>query len=205
MERIDGERLLDFLDGCEGRGEPGARDRDRVFGILIRGFCEQVLVHGIFQADPHPGNFLVVPGPDGPRLALLDFGCIERYEADVRARYAALAVAILARDEARMVELFEEIGFRSRDGSHDGLAAYAELFLAAFRDGIRLDVDIDHGAQVERILELTGDDPIVEIPGHFVLLGRVFASLGGLLIRYRPEIQLSELLRPRLAAALRSS
>lgn len=205
MERIDGERLTDFLDACETRGEAGARDRDRVFEILVRSFCEQVLVHGIFQGDPHPGNFLVVPGPDGPRVALLDFGCIERYDEPTRQRYAALALATLARDEARMVELFAEIGFRSRDGGAEGLQAYAELFLSAFREGMRLDTDVDHGAQVERILELTDANPIAEIPGHFVLLGRVFASLGGLIVRYGPDIRLSALLRPGLAASLRNA
>jgi len=202
MERIEGERLLDFLEGCGRRGESGARDRDRILTILVRCTCEQVLVHGLFQADPHPGNFLVVPGPDGPRLALLDFGCVERYDADRRARYAALAVAILGRDEAAMVRLFGELGFRSRDGSAEGLSAYAELFLAAFRDGARLEDPVDHAAQVTRILELTAEDPIVEVPGHFVLLGRVFASLGGLLMVHRPAIRLSELLRPGIASAL---
>ncbi|MBW2313870.1 MAG: AarF/ABC1/UbiB kinase family protein [Deltaproteobacteria bacterium] len=203
MERIEGERLIDFLDGCRARGSQGVRDRDRLFEILIRSFCEQVLVHGIFQGDPHPGNFLVVPGPDGPRLALIDFGCIERYDADTRARYAALALATLARDEARMVELFEEIGFRSRDGDAQGLQAYAELFLSAFREGVSADDGFDHAAQIERIRELTDADPIAEIPPHFVLLGRVFASLGGLLARYQPQIQLSGILRPGLASALR--
>jgi ubiquinone biosynthesis protein len=202
MERIDGERLTDFLDACERRGEAGARDRDRVLETLVRCFCEQVLVHGVFQADPHPGNFLVAAGPDGPRLALLDFGCIERYAPEVRRDYAALAVAILARDEARMIERFESLGFRSRDGGHDGLAAYAELFLSAFRAGMRLEDGAEHAAQVARVLERTGADPIVEIPGHFVLLGRVFASLGGLLLRYRPRLELGALLAPSLLTAL---
>ena len=201
MERIDGERLVDFLDGCERRGPAGARDRDRILGILVRSFCEQILVHGIFQGDPHPGNFLVVRGPAGPRLALLDFGCIERYDAELRARYGALTIAILSRDEAGMAEQFEALGFRSRDGSGDGLRAYAELFLSAFRDGMRLDASVDHAAQIRRILELTDQDPISDLPGHFVLLGRVFASLGGLLVRYRPQIALSDLLRRPLAAA----
>lgn len=204
MERIEGERLTDFLDACELRGEAGARDRDRVLETLVRSFCEMVLVHGVFQADPHPGNFLVVSGPDGPRLALLDFGCVERYDAATRERYAALAVAILARQHARMADLFAELGFRSRDGGSEGLEAYAELFLSAFREGMRIDADVDHAAQVRWVLELTERNPIAEIPGHFVLLGRVFASLGGLLVRYQPNVRLSALLGPRLAVALRT-
>ena len=203
LERIEGERLTAFLDACEARGEAGRRDRDRIFELLIRSFCEQVMVHGVFQGDPHPGNFLVVAGPDGPRLALLDFGCVERYDAPLRRQYAELALAILGRDRARMADRFESLGFRSREDDPQALDAYAELFLDAFRDGAVLGSGVDHAEQVARILELTEANPIVEIPGHFVLLGRVFASLGGLLLRYRPEIRLSGILRPRLAAALR--
>lgn len=205
MDRIDGERLTDFLDACATRGDAGARDRDRVFEILVRSFCEQVLVHGIFQGDPHPGNFLVVAGPSGPRLALVDFGCIERHDPATREGYLGLALAVLANDRARMAERFQTLGFRSRDGGVEGLEAYAELFLAAFRDGVGSDTGAGHAAQVRRILELTEANPIAEIPGHFVLLGRVFASLGGLFARYRPALDLSALLQPRLVAALRAS
>lgn len=204
LERIEGERLVDFLDACEARGEAGLRDRDRVFAILIRSFCAQVLVHGIFQGDAHPGNFRVVPGPDGPRLALLDFGCVERYDAPLRRRYAALALAILARDEAGMAEGFAALGFQSRTPDPEALQAYAERFLAVFREDTPIARAPDRGAQVRRILELTEANPIVEVPGHFVLLGRVFASLGGLLLRYQPRIELSAILRPELAAALRA-
>jgi predicted unusual protein kinase regulating ubiquinone biosynthesis (AarF/ABC1/UbiB family) len=208
LERIEGERLLPFLAGCASRGEAGARDRDRVFEILIRSSCEQVLVHGVFQADPHPGNFLIVPGPDGPRLALLDFGCIERYDAALRRRYAELGSAILARDEARMATLFAEMGFRSRDDDPTALRAYAELLLEAFREEADAAGGLEAIARgqperVERILALTSANPIVRIPGHFVLLGRVFATLGGLLLHHQPRVRLGAVLRPNLATALR--
>jgi predicted unusual protein kinase regulating ubiquinone biosynthesis (AarF/ABC1/UbiB family) len=77
LEHVAGERIVDYLDVCERRGDDGARDRDRVFEILIRSFCAQVLEHGLLHADPHPGNFLVLSGDGGPRLALLDFGCVQ--------------------------------------------------------------------------------------------------------------------------------
>ncbi len=203
LDLVEGERLVDFLDGCAARGEAGARDRDRVCQILIRTLCSQVLVHGLFQGDPHPGNFLVAPGPEGPRLVLLDFGCVERYEPALRRSYAQLAMAILARNTEGMVAGFAGLGFRSRDGGTEGLDAYAELFLSAFRDGTNLEEEMDHGEQIARILELTEANPIAEIPGHFVLLGRMFASVGGLLLHYRPRIELAGILRPELASALR--
>ena len=64
-----------------GDGEAGAR-LDRILSLLLETYARQILVAGVFQADPHPGNFLVT---DDDRLVLLDFGCT-RTLAAARAR-----------------------------------------------------------------------------------------------------------------------
>jgi ubiquinone biosynthesis protein len=201
LEHVAGERLVDYLDGCEARGEEGGRDRDRLFRILIRAFCAQVLEHGLLHADPHPGNFLVQRAEGGPRLVLLDFGCVERYAPARRRAYAQLGLAVLSGDRARMAELFAEIGFLSRGGATESLSAFADLLLEAFRpDAVPLE-RLDPHAAMERVLRLTREHPIVAIPADFVLLARVFTSLGGLLMRYRPRLDLFEILLPYLMRA----
>jgi ubiquinone biosynthesis protein len=202
LEHVQGQRLVDFLDGCEERGENGECDRDKVLGTLLRSYCAQVLRHGLFQADPHPGNFLVVEDTAGPRLALLDFGNVEIYPPELRRAYAELAMAILAGNGKRMAELFEMMGFRSRSGDSDSLRAFAELMLEMFRADATLDLtQIDFEAQLDEILRRTRDNPITRIPGHFVQLGRVFAALGGLIVRYRPRLNLFQILMPELLRA----
>ena len=202
LERLAGARLTDYLDACETRGAAGAADRDRLFATLIRCFCAQVLEHGLLHADPHPGNFLVLDGAAGPRLALLDFGCVQSYPAERRAAYARLCLAVLAGDAARMAEQFAAMGFATRDGDDAALAAFAELFLQAFRaDTDQPLAALEPGALMQRILHLTRDNPIVAVPPDFVLLGRVFATLGGLLMRYRPQVNLFQILTPFVVRA----
>ncbi|QNP40969.1 ABC1 kinase family protein [Lysobacter solisilvae (ex Woo and Kim 2020)] len=48
-------------------------DVQELAAALLRGYLEQVLVHGDIHADPHPGNLLVME--DG-RLALFDLGMV---------------------------------------------------------------------------------------------------------------------------------
>jgi len=200
MERLDGERLPDWLEATLLRGEAGARERDQLLGILLRVYCSQVLEHGLLQADPHPGNFLVLPGPQGPRLALLDFGCVQEYTAERRRTWAQLGLAILARDEERLGQLFAEAGFHSREDDLESLRGFAELLLERFRQGMPLEGG-DAQARLFEAFGLLREHPVIRIPADFVALGRVFAALGGLLLHWRPRLDLFATLGPRLLAA----
>jgi len=133
---------------------------------------------------------------------LLDFGCVQSYDAARRRAYAELCLAVIGGDGARMATLFDSMGFRSRDGSDEALRTFADLLLEGFRADASFDaLHIDGRAAIERVLHLTRNNPIVAIPPDFVLLGRVFAALGGLLMRYRPRVNLLQLLLPSLAKA----
>lgn len=65
-EYIEGIKLSD-LATIEARGW----DRGQLSMIGTRAFLTQVMVHGFFQADPHPGNMLIL---DQDRIAFIDFG-----------------------------------------------------------------------------------------------------------------------------------
>jgi ubiquinone biosynthesis protein len=190
MERLRGARLVDFLESAP------AAERDRVVRALVDCFAEQILEHGVFHGDPHPGNFLVV---EGPRLALLDFGCVMQLPDDVRRAYAALVVAVLSRDSAGAARQLERLGFVARDPA--ALTELAGLILEALGDGVDL-AAIDPAAQLARAVSILGAHPLVTMPQHFVLVGRVLASLGGVVLRYPPRGGLFDLIAPRLARAV---
>ncbi len=214
LERLHGRPLAAFLAGTDqADADPDAdadaaadasadaasdhTARDRVLELLVTTYAAQILAHGRFQADAHPGNFLVLPGP---RLGLLDFGALAEVTPTARAAYAQLVLAILQRDTARMAELFGYIGFATLDGDAGALERFAELMMAAFRDGADL-ATIDPRAQLEAALRLAHENPVVRLPQEFVLIGRVFASLGGLLVKYQPRVSLFAAIAPHVARA----
>jgi predicted unusual protein kinase regulating ubiquinone biosynthesis (AarF/ABC1/UbiB family) len=59
------------------------------------------LVGGMFNADPHPGNYLF--GPDGT-ITFLDFGCVQPISDDRLPTARAMHLAALARDEVTFAE-----------------------------------------------------------------------------------------------------
>jgi predicted unusual protein kinase regulating ubiquinone biosynthesis (AarF/ABC1/UbiB family) len=124
---------------------------------------------------------------------------VQHYTPERRCAWARLGFAIVARNEDQLTGLFAELGFESRGG--DGsLRAFAELLLEQFRPGASLQLDFDPRERLERVLALLRENPIVQIPDDFVQLGRIFTAVGGLLLRYRPRIDLFGILAPRLAA-----
>jgi len=58
---------------------------------LLRAFTRQILDHGVFHADPHPGNVLVEE--DG-RLVLIDLGAVERVDDELRGDLGRLVRAL---------------------------------------------------------------------------------------------------------------
>ena len=190
MTRLDGERLTAALDAMP------ATDRDRVLGELVGEFAAQILVRGHVHADPHPGNFLVTPAGG---LALLDFGCVLVLDARERAAYARLVLAIAGGNLAAAARELDALGFIA--GDPERLVALTASLIGALRPGTQvseLDWELAFAEQLARAKQLGG----LVIPRSFVLLGRVLATLAGLLARYKPRIQIHALIAPHLAAAL---
>jgi ubiquinone biosynthesis protein len=195
MELVHGVPLAEHLD----RGDDGGRAA--VLGTLVDVLCAQVLRHGVFHGDPHPGNFLVCP--DG-RLALLDFGCVGRLDPAVRRAYARAALACAGGDRVALAAALAELGFDA-GGDGDALIRCAELLLEAFRDRGALDrLAADPRAALAAGLEALRGAPTISVPRHFVLLGRVFGAVGGLLLEHRPAIDLPSILARHLSSSATS-
>jgi predicted unusual protein kinase regulating ubiquinone biosynthesis (AarF/ABC1/UbiB family) len=77
-------------------------ERSRLGRLLFRFVFRSLYVHGLFHADPHPGNYVF---PADGRLAVLDFGCVQRFDLDTR--LALARVRKLAASGARGAALRE--------------------------------------------------------------------------------------------------
>jgi len=206
-ELVDGEKItsvLDRLAEARNSGDESAHiELSRLVNKLIEAYARQILDLGRFQADPHPGNLLVQPDGD---LVILDFGCTKIIEADVRRAYAHLLQAFFVQDSKRVSQILHELGFRTQSGRPDTLLWFAELMLeelrsegSALRQGLSSPEMIDEWLRLLRAVE---QDPVVRVPDHFVMIGRVFATLGGLIMHYRPAMDLQRIMLPALMTAL---
>ena len=82
--------------------------RDRWGEIVHRFFFGSIARFGLFNADPHPGNYLF---HDDGTVTFLDFGCVKRLDPDARRGFWELPSAVIAGDEDRLMQAYVEHGF----------------------------------------------------------------------------------------------
>jgi predicted unusual protein kinase regulating ubiquinone biosynthesis (AarF/ABC1/UbiB family) len=196
MTRLVGQPLTAYLEHAS------PDERDRILGAFVDELASQILVRGTVHADPHPGNFLVVPaGPDAPaQLAILDFGCTLSLGKPERAAYARLVLAIAGGNREAAATELAALGFVVDDPQK--LVELTASLIAAMRPDTAvsdLDWESAFATQIAQAKQLGG----LAIPRSFVLLGRVLATVAGLLAKYRPRIHVHPLIAKHLMTAIR--
>jgi ubiquinone biosynthesis protein len=126
---------MEFLDGVKlsAVGSEAAPDLDpRV--VTRRGadvVLKQILVHGLFHADPHPGNILVLPGNV---LAFVDFGIVGRVNGQMRDHLAETILAVGRHDADRLAEIVVAVATSLRPVDMSELARDLEEMLDVYAD-----------------------------------------------------------------------
>jgi predicted unusual protein kinase regulating ubiquinone biosynthesis (AarF/ABC1/UbiB family) len=177
MEYMEGIKITD-LEALER----ASIDTARVAQVLVEVYCAQVLRHGFFHADPHPGNLLVRASESGrPRLVLLDFGLAKELPADFHRGIVEFAGALLRGDADSLAAALLELGFETRDGRPESIREIADFLLAAAQEIQHLSyLDRDSIARVGRDLaDCIRENPFVRVPSHVVLIARVLGLLSG--------------------------
>lgn len=187
-EYVDGTRLLD-RHRIAGMGiDPGALAR-----TITTAYGHQIMIDGLFQADPHPGNILVLP--DGV-VVLLDFGLTKELPKSMRLAFAKLVVAAGDRDPSGILSAFRELGVRTKTDDPNQLVSLMSLFFEARPAGEDRQVAVaESNAALSR-------NPIEAIPGDLVLLGRVVALLRGVCSSLGAPLSPMQMLRPYAERAL---
>ncbi len=136
MERLDGLTL----DAAGPVIDAGGLDRQVLARALLGCLLRQIMLGGVFHADPHPGNILLL---DGGRLALLDFGSVGRLDALLRSALQQFLLAIDRGDPAGLYDALLEVMVRPDDVDEQRLQRALGQFMARhLNPGAALDVEM---------------------------------------------------------------
>jgi len=187
------------MDLIEGHPPAPADELERVGldpELLIRigaeAMVRQIYQHGLFHADPHPGNILLLAGN---RVAFLDFGMFGRLAPPERRRMALMFWSLVEGD-------YDDVGER--------LLRMSTLDPAAdtigFRDAVAETVEEWHGHSVRdyslaRLLLgvlAQGAAHGIVFPRALMLLARALVNVEATATLVDPELTLAELSEPLL-------
>ncbi|MCC6237127.1 MAG: AarF/ABC1/UbiB kinase family protein [Dehalococcoidia bacterium] len=178
MDYLEGIRITD-LEALRAAGVDPARAAD----TLIDLYNTMILRHGMFHADPHPGNLLVLP-PDGihpMRIGLIDFGLTKRLTDEFREMVIVLTTAIIAQRPAEITDAMEDMGFRARIRDEETYAAIGQAFLGDVLRSGKAYMDQQLFAEVNlRLGRILRANPLVEVPPDVILIARVMGLLSGI-------------------------
>ena len=195
MEYLEGVKITD-VDALQGAGI----DLQAVSQLVTDAYCEQLFLHGMFHADPHPGNLFVRPGP---KLIMLDFGLCRRLDDQFRLGYARLVNAMLTWNPGEMVRAFHDLGFRVRNPNDPTpYLTIGRAFMESSAPG-RAYADPDLVAEANaRVARAVRANPFVDIPREFLLIMRATGLLSGLGKHLDSRVDMIGTLLPYTRAAL---
>ena len=206
MQFVDGVKINDRA-GIERLG----MDTADVAKVLIVAFSEMLLKHGLFHADPHPGNLLVTPGPNGtPVLVLLDFGQVKEVGPQFRFIFGQMTRALLAEDKTSLGKTFRDLGFRMKRDEPEGYEGLGKAYVGDIATEM---LDRDAGwadpqmfqTSYSEMLRLLRLNPLIKIPPDLLFVGRVMGLLNGLSMTLRSRtnliLEMARLLDEQEAAA----
>lgn len=200
-EFVEGVKLNDALNQYQQQGEQ--HKIDQLLTQVLDAWLLQILQLGHFHCDPHAGNLLV---DDDNQLVLLDFGACQRLTETHRLGYLRVLQAAIVHEDSTIAHTLDQLGFKTRSGNPDTLLAFTKALLTQLSDRLAESVngqptwpDSDElFAQAQTLYSSLEDDPVEQMPGDFIMLARVFLSLGGLFTHYRPNIDLASLMLKHL-------
>lgn len=166
MERIDGQKItrLSAYAQLDFKGGPLAE-------ALFRAYLKQVLIDGIFHADPHPGNVFITR--EG-RVALLDLGMVGHTGPGLQDRLLKLLLALGESDGEEAAEIVIAFSERLETANLTGFRQQVARLVGQSRgQGLR---QLQVG---QTLLEVSASarDHGLFVPSELVLLGKTLLQL----------------------------
>ncbi|KAL3684596.1 hypothetical protein R1sor_002618 [Riccia sorocarpa] len=106
-------------------------DRQRLARFAVESYLEQILRHGFFHADPHPGN-IAVDDTNGGRLIFYDFGMMGSISPNIREGLLEAFYGVYEKDPDKVLQSMVQMGVLVPTGDMTAIRRTAQFFLNRF-------------------------------------------------------------------------
>lgn len=184
-------------------------DTEAVARLLVECYFKMLFDAGVFHADPHPGNFLVRPGPV---LVILDYGAVEEVTEALGEGMKTVVMGAITRNDDLILSGLERMGFIAEGGDRELLAGVGREYLQVLAN-----VKIEDFSRIDRkaVEQLSGYEQTrgrlrdimrsVEYPEGYFYVERTLVLLFGLVGQLAPKVGLPGLVLPFASQAFAMS
>ncbi len=191
MEWIDGTKLTNI----EAVKNLGINPNEMV-EIGVSCSLQQLIEHGFFHADPHPGNILAME--DG-RLCYLDFGMMSDITQESRIGLIRAVVHLVNRKFDKLSNDFVQLGFLSEEVDLTPIApAFESVFTTALEIGVN---KMDFKAVTDDMSGIMYKFPF-KLPPYYALIIRSLITLEGIALSVDPNFKILGAAYPYFARRL---
>jgi predicted unusual protein kinase regulating ubiquinone biosynthesis (AarF/ABC1/UbiB family) len=194
MEWIDGIKLTD-MEAVAANGI----NATYLVEVGVQCSLRQLLDHGFFHADPHPGNLLAM---FNGKLAYLDFGMMSQVKDYQRYGLLEAIVHLINRDFEGLARDFVKLEFLTPDTD---LTPIIPAFSAVFNNnlgtsGINV-AELDFKSITDQLSGVMYEYPF-QVPAYYALILRSLVTLEGIAVVVDPDFKVMSKAYPYVAKRL---
>ncbi|MGF1492015.1 MAG: ABC1 kinase family protein [Microcoleaceae cyanobacterium] len=191
MEWVTGTKLTNL----EKIAEQGI-DARYLIEVGVQCSLRQLLEHGFFHADPHPGNLLA--SPDG-KLVYLDFGMMSEVKPPQRYGLLEAVVHLVNRDFEGLANDYVKLDFLTPDTD---LTPIIPALSKVFNDALGASVaELNFKSITDQLSALMYEYPF-QVPAYYALIIRSLVTLEGIAINVDPDFKVLSKAYPYVAKRL---
>jgi predicted unusual protein kinase regulating ubiquinone biosynthesis (AarF/ABC1/UbiB family) len=174
--------VLEEIQGVPVREIPEGPARAEAARQLLECYYRQILVEGLFHADPHPGNMLWAD----ERIMFLDFGMVGELSPEMRGQLLLLLLAFWQEDVPFLTEVVLIMaGPEAENADAAGLEADLTQLLHRYRHASLGEISL--GPLMQEIAH-TSTQHGVRLPAPLVLTGKALAQMQLAATELDPEL-----------------
>ena len=177
MEYIDGIPIL-VTDRLRAAGY----DLEEIGEKILDNYATQILDHGFFHADPHPGNLLIRNG----KVVYIDLGIMGRLSPHDRAGFGNIIQAVGMQSATELKSALMSFAIAKDNAAIDHTRFLADLDLLLEDYGSCDVADIDIGMFLNDILMLTRSCKVT-LPTSITSVSRGLVTLEGTILPFIPN------------------
>lgn len=190
---FSGRRILtmELLEGIPGTEAGKVAGQVNLADFVRRAatmYLDMIFRDGFYHADPHPGNYVILPGCI---VGVLDCGMVGRLDEGLRDEIEAALLAVAERDVEDLTERVVRLGSPPSDLDREGLRADLAEFIADY--GSRPIKELELGAALGEVIDIIARYRIV-LPANVSLLLRTLTVLEGSARQLDPAFSLMDLI-----------